>query len=56
MPTVHLVRGQVPVDSPARALVGRTVTMPATTREQLAARVSELRAARVVPVTLSVEV
>ncbi|WP_165521820.1 hypothetical protein [Micromonospora zingiberis] len=50
MPTVHMVRGQVPVDSPARALAGRTVTTPARSLKQLAVRIREMRAAHATPV------
>ncbi|MEV6801316.1 hypothetical protein AB0M91_23660 [Micromonospora rifamycinica] len=40
-PLTHRVCGKVPPDSPLRMLVGRTVTLPAPTLEQLAARLTE---------------
>ncbi|MCT2280382.1 hypothetical protein [Micromonospora chalcea] len=52
MTTSHYVRGQVPPDSPLRALAGRTVTLPAADLPQLADRVRELRRANVDPVVL----
>ncbi|WP_431728258.1 hypothetical protein [Verrucosispora sp. TAA-831] len=48
----HLIRGTVPPDSPARALAGRTVTVPATDLPAVATRVAEMRAARIDPVVL----
>lgn len=38
-----LVETQVPADSPARALAGRTVTAPVETVEQIIARINEAR-------------
>ncbi|WKU03769.1 hypothetical protein [Micromonospora sp. HUAS LYJ1] len=52
MTTTHRVRGEVPPDSPLKALAGRTVTMPAESLEQLAGRVREMRQARIDPVVL----
>ncbi|WP_329013298.1 hypothetical protein OG271_04130 [Micromonospora rifamycinica] len=52
MTTTHRVRGQVPADSPLQALAGRTVTLPAESLEQIAARVREMRQARIDPVLL----
>lgn len=53
MPTTHLIRGQVPPDSPLRALAGRTITVPAAGLAQLALRVREMRAAGVDPVVVA---
>ena len=52
MTTSHYVRGEVPPDSPLRALAGRTVTLPADGLPQLATRVRELRRANIDPVVL----
>ncbi|MFC4146632.1 hypothetical protein ACFO0M_10225 [Micromonospora mangrovi] len=52
MTTTHLIRGQVPPDSPLRALAGRTVTTPASDVTELAGRVRELRLANIDPVIL----
>ncbi|MEW2442766.1 hypothetical protein [Micromonospora marina] len=54
MTTSHYVRGEVPPDSPLRALAGRTVTLPAADLPQLATRVRELRRADIDPVVLPV--
>lgn len=50
MTTTHQIRGQVPADSPARALRGRDVHLPAGTLAQLVHRWREMRVARVDPV------
>ncbi|MCX5066882.1 hypothetical protein OOJ91_13605 [Micromonospora lupini] len=54
MTTTHQVSGQVPADSPLRALAGKTVTAPAGNPSEVAARVTELRLAHVDPVVLPV--
>ncbi|RLK13344.1 hypothetical protein DER29_4362 [Micromonospora sp. M71_S20] len=53
MTTTHLLRGQVPKDSPLRALAGRIVTVPARSLAELAERIRELRQAGVQPVVLA---
>ncbi|MET7949200.1 hypothetical protein [Micromonospora sp. NPDC005324] len=52
MHTTHQIRGQVPADSPLRALAGRTVTTPAESLPEVATRVAEMRLARIDPVVL----
>ncbi|MER5703459.1 hypothetical protein ABT023_16160 [Micromonospora sp. NPDC002296] len=44
-----LITGTVPDDSPATALAGRTVTLPAANLGQVAQRVTEATRARVRP-------
>ncbi|MBM0275078.1 hypothetical protein [Micromonospora tarensis] len=53
MTTIHQIRGKVPADSPLRALAGKTVTAPAGTPSEVAARVTEMRLARIDPVILA---
>ncbi|MGW5556833.1 hypothetical protein ACWER9_06375 [Micromonospora sp. NPDC003944] len=53
MHTTHRVSGQVPADSPLRALAGKTITAPAGTASEVTARVAEMRLARIDPVVLA---